>query len=80
MRYTGNFPVTNEPYWPRAGTLAFNVDGRLLAGPLQRDPTVVGVWDVELGRLAATIRGNSISVTAVAFSPDDSRLATGVIR
>ncbi len=77
MRYRGNFPVTISAVWPR-GDFAFSGDGRLLAAPLLRDPTVVGVWEVELGRLARTIRGNSALVTAVAFSPDGLRLATGV--
>ena len=78
MRYEGSFPVTTSAAWPR-GDFAFSVDGRRLAAPLQRDPAVVGVWDVALGRLAATVRGNSASVTAVAFSPDGKRLATGAI-
>ncbi len=78
MRYEGSFPVTTSAYWPR-GDFAFNVDGRRLAAPLQRDPAVVGVWDVALGRLSATIPRNSALVTAVAFSLDGKRLATGAI-
>ena len=53
-----NFPVTDSQLWPR-GDFAFDAEGRRLAAPLQRDPAVVGVWDVALGRLAATIRRNS---------------------
>ena len=78
MRYQGNFPVIDLRGWPR-GDFSFNADGRLLAAPLQRDPTAVGIWDVELGRLTATLCGNSPWVTAVAFSPDGLRLATAAL-
>ena len=77
IRYERNFPVTHSAAWPR-GDFAFSVDGRRLAAPLLRDRAVVGIWDVGIGRLAATIRGNSALVTALAFSPDGFRLATGV--
>ncbi len=75
MRYERNVPVTESPVWPR-GDFAFDADGRRLAAPLRRDPATVGIWDVALGRLEATVRGSSSLVTAVAFSPDGERLAT----
>ncbi len=76
VRYEGTFPVTNSAVWPR-GDFAFSVDGRRLAARLQRDPAAVGVWDVALNRLAATLRGERTEVTAVALSPDARQLATG---
>ncbi len=78
MRCDGTFPVIGSKEYPR-GDFAFDADGRRLAAPLKRDPAIVGIWDVALGRLAATIRGKASVVTAVAFSPDGLRLATGAI-
>jgi WD40 repeat protein/serine/threonine protein kinase len=78
VRYDRNYPVINSPLWPR-GDFAFDAEGRRLAAPLHRDPAVVGVWDVALGRLSATIPKSSALVTAVDFSPDGKRLATGAI-
>jgi tetratricopeptide (TPR) repeat protein len=78
MRNEGDFPVTDSRVWPR-GDFAFSADGRRVAAPLQRDPGIVGVWDVALGRLATTIRETKPLVTAVAFSPDGMRLATGAL-
>ncbi len=68
-------PVTNSRRWPR-GDFAFSPDGRRLAAPTRRDPTVVGVWDVALGRPVATLRGSGGPVTAVAFGPDGRSLAS----
>ena len=47
-----------------------------LAAPTRRDRTVVGVWDVALGRPVAMLRGSGGPVTAVAFHPDGRSLAT----
>ena len=66
--------MIDSPVWPR-GDFAFNADGRLLAAPLQRDPAVVGVWDVALGRLTATIRGSSATGHRRRLQP--GRSATG---
>ena len=68
-------PVTDSRRWPR-GDFAFSRDGRRLAAPTRRDRTVVGVWDVALGRPVATLRGSGGPVTAVAFGPDGRSLAT----
>ncbi len=76
MRYERDFPVTTTAGWPR-GDFAFTADGRRLAAPLKRDPGVVGIWDVALGRLEATIHVDSTAVTAVAFSRDGKRMAIG---
>ena len=68
-------PVTDSRRWPR-GDFAFSRDGRRLAAPTRRDRTVVGVWDVALGRPVATLRGSGGPVTAVAFGPDGRSLAS----
>src|SRR5262249_51351526 len=68
-------PVTDSYAWPR-GDFAFSPDGRRLAAPMRRDPTVVGVWDVARGRLVAALRGSGGPVTAVAFHPDGQAVAT----
>jgi WD40 repeat protein/serine/threonine protein kinase len=68
-------PVTDSRHWPR-GDFAFDPDADRLAAPKRRDPTVIGVWDVALGRPVAMLRGSSGPVTAVAFRPDGQALAT----
>ncbi len=68
-------PVTDSSRWPR-GDFAFSPDGRRLAAPLRRDPTVVGVWDVAFGRQVATMRGSGGPVTAVAVGPDGRTLVS----
>ena len=49
------------------------VAGLLASGA--RD-TVAQVWDVQAGRLVATLRGHTAAVTGVSFSRDGRRLAT----
>jgi WD40 repeat protein len=68
-------PVSDDSRWPR-GDFTFSPDGRQLAAPTRRDRTVVGVWDVALGRSLAMLRGSGGPVTAVAFRPDGQALAT----
>ncbi len=68
-------PVANSWRFPR-GDFAFSRDGRRLAAPTRRDPTVVGVWDVALGRLIVRLQGSEGAVTAVAFGPDGRSLAS----
>ncbi len=68
-------PVTNYRLWPR-GDIAFSRDGTRLAAPTRRDPTVVGVWDVVVGRTVATMGGSGGQVTAVAFGHDGQSLAS----
>ena len=43
--------------------------------PWRRDLTVVGVWDVVLGRPIVMLRGSAGPVTAVAYGPDGNTLA-----
>ena len=68
-------PVTNQNRWPR-GDFAFSRGSGLIAAPTRRDRSVVGVWDVDLGRRIATLAGAGGPVTALAFSADGLSLAT----
>ena len=52
----GVLPVTNSNRWPR-GDFAVSRDGVRFAAPTWRDRTVVGVWDVALGRRGRPIAG-----------------------
>jgi WD40 repeat protein len=71
-------PVTDAPVRPRAD-FALSPDGRRLAAPLREDRTVVGVWDVALGRPVAILRASGGLVTAVAFRQDGQSLATAAV-
>ncbi len=68
-------PVTDSRLWPR-GDFAFSPDGGRLAAPTRRNPAVVGIWDVALGRPVAALQGSGGPVTAIAFRPDAQALAT----
>jgi len=74
MAVKRTLPVTDFGQWPR-GDFAFSRDGTRVAAPTRRDRTVVGVWDVVLGRTVATMGGSGGPVTAVAFGPDGQSLA-----
>jgi WD40 repeat protein len=71
-------PVTDTLHWPR-GDFAFSPDIGRLAAPTRQDPTVIGVWDVALGRPVTMLRGSGGTVTAVAFRPDSQALATAAV-
>ena len=54
--------------------VAFSKDGkRLAAGSLEK---TVGLWDVETGQAALTLRGHDDMVMALSFSPDGQQLAS----
>jgi WD40 repeat protein/serine/threonine protein kinase len=64
----------------KAGMLAFSPDGRWIAACTGAGGTVGGevcVWDSRTGGLAATMRGHSNHINAVAFTPDGTRIASG---
>ena len=71
-------PVADSHHWPR-GDFAFSPDGGRLAAPTRRDPAVIGIWDVALGRPVAALRGSGGPITAVAFGPDGRSLATAAL-
>src|SRR5262249_22212844 len=70
------------PQW--ANSVAFSPDGKYLAagtGDLAQvapsTPGEVRVWDAATGKEILTLTGHTFWVTAVAFSPDSKRLASG---
>ena len=53
----------------------FSPDSKLLA--TTREGGVISLWDVRTGRLQATLKGHTSTVSTVAFSPDGGTLASG---
>ncbi len=78
MRVDQKFPVVDSLRWPR-GDFDFSSDGSRLAAPTQTDSSIVGVWDLALGRSVVRLRGSAGRVTAVAFSPDGQALASAAV-
>ena len=61
--------------WARA--LVFSPDGRFLAaGKGHEGPGIVTVWNVQTRQVVATLEGDSNRVRTLAFSPDNSILAS----
>ncbi len=56
--------------------LAISPDGRWIAAGVRQD-TALWLFDARLGKFLATLPGHDGSVTAVAFSPDSARIASG---
>lgn len=59
-----------------AASVAFNLDGRLLAVGANNTGEVQ-LWDVEANEKITTLSGHSDTAIAVAFSPDGTMLASG---
>jgi WD40 repeat protein/serine/threonine protein kinase len=58
----------------KGDALAFSPDGKMIA---TADGSTVQVWDVQTGRKLHTIDCSPGKIAIVAFSPDQTRLATG---
>src|SRR4051812_43301946 len=56
-------------------SLAFSPDGKILASG-NKDSTVVH-WDVDKGKITATLTGHKFWVKSVAFAPDGKAVAAG---
>jgi len=62
-----------------SGAFAFGMPpagGVHLAGRLERDRTVICVWDLTNGEQVGLLQGHAENVYAVAYSPDSTRIAT----
>jgi WD40 repeat protein len=57
------------------GIVALSPDGKLFAGAT-KDRKSIGIWDTESGKLLKTFAGNPDFLTKLAFSPDDTLLAS----
>jgi WD40 repeat protein len=71
-----SFGVPGIGYW-NAYTVAFSLDGKMLAGPIDYSNSGGGIalWDVETGKLVHRLRGLFGNPNCLAFSPDGNRLA-----
>ncbi len=56
---------------------ALSPDGKTLATGSARDRSPILLWDLQAGGLRATLAGNKLESTSVAFSPDGAVLASG---
>jgi WD40 repeat protein/class 3 adenylate cyclase len=81
---TGAKIITLKGYDARIRRMAFSPDGTRLAGSAgsrSEDTTPANnaapVWDVTTGELVMTLAGHADQVSAVAYSPDGRRIATG---
>ncbi len=55
-------------------SVAFSVDGQMVAAGSNRQTLL---WKTANGKLLRTLNGHSKNVNVLAFSPDNSNLATG---
>ena len=83
QKHTATQPVLLQTYGPATwgnstcSLLAFNPDETLLAIPSEENtvPTVE-IWDIQTSQAVVALRGHTLSIYAVAFSPDGRWLAT----
>jgi WD40 repeat protein len=69
--------VFERPCERGRGALAFRPDGRQVAAS-QEDHTV-RVWELATGQEVVVLRGHEAAITALIYSPDGRRIATGSI-
>lgn len=65
-----------QPHSGPPATVCFSPDGKTLATGGDWDGSVK-LWNVQTGHLEQTLRGHSRGVSALAFAPDGTRLASG---
>jgi WD40 repeat protein/serine/threonine protein kinase len=73
--YEHHLDLIRRVEWPLK-YVDFSADGRLLAGPVQANPTLVRIWDTQSGKEVLSLSGHRAPVRAVAFSPDGTCLAS----
>src|SRR5262249_49747469 len=61
----------------RADAATFSANGQLLASAPNDTIGEVRLWDVTTGKRLTTLKGNSVTVECLAFSPDGNILAAG---
>jgi WD40 repeat protein len=77
LRHQITLLAGHDPADAQVDDLQITRDGRTLAAYVKRNPPEVQLWDLEAGRLNATIVG---AITPMAFNPDGRTLATSLSR
>jgi WD40 repeat protein len=73
-----SFPMPGSLPGPGPGGAAFSPDGKTLALAAGNfTAPEVQLWDTELGKRLAVLRGHSGTIASLAFSPDGRTLASG---
>lgn len=67
--------LTGHTSW--VTSIAFSLDGQMLASGVGREDNTIRLWDATTGEHKRTLTGNGWTVHSVAFSPDGETLASG---